>query len=73
MSKENSISTNTPFSSLPLKEALLSNLTHIGFEAMTPIQAQTLPLIIAGKDVIGQGKSQEKPPHLVWVYCNASM
>ncbi len=57
MSKESHISTNTLFSSLPLKEALLSNLAHIGFAQMTPIQARTLPLILKGKDVIGQGKT----------------
>ncbi len=57
MSKESQIATNTLFSSLSLKEALLNNLPLIGFEKMTPIQAQSLPLILDGKDVIGQGKT----------------
>lgn len=47
----------TAFSSLKLHPELLKNLASLGFEAMTPIQAQSLPAILAGKDVIGQGKT----------------
>ncbi|WED22657.1 ATP-dependent RNA helicase DbpA [Vibrio sp. JC009] len=47
----------TPFSQLPLSQALLQNLDSMGYTAMTPIQAQSLPLMLAGKDVIGQGKT----------------
>ena len=43
------------FSSLPLSKAMLSNLTSLGFESMTSIQAQSLPSILSGKDVIAQG------------------
>lgn len=48
---------NTAFSSLSLDPALIENLTSMGYESMTPIQADSLPLMIAGKDVIGQGKT----------------
>lgn len=48
---------NTAFSSLALDPALIENLTSMGYESMTPIQADSLPLMIAGKDVIGQGKT----------------
>ncbi|MCD6527377.1 MAG: ATP-dependent RNA helicase DbpA, partial [Desulfuromonas sp.] len=47
----------TDFSSLKLHSDLLKNLTTIGYDTMTPIQAQSLPHILAGKDVIGQGKT----------------
>ncbi len=47
----------TPFSTLKLKPGLLSNLSTLGYETMTPIQAQSLPHILAGKDVIAQGKT----------------
>ncbi len=47
----------TPFSSLPLQAALLDNLDSLGYAAMTPIQALSLPHIMAGKDLIGQGKT----------------
>jgi ATP-independent RNA helicase DbpA len=46
-----------PFSDLPLAQPLIDNLTSLGFTTMTDIQAQSLPLILSGKDVIGQGKT----------------
>lgn len=49
--------TNTPFSSLPLLPALLTNVQGLGFETMTPIQAQSLPLILDGRDLIAQAKT----------------
>jgi ATP-independent RNA helicase DbpA len=36
---------------------LLKNLATLGFESMTPIQAESLPDILAGKDVIAQSKT----------------
>lgn len=48
---------DTTFSTLSLQPSLLENLESLGFKSMTPIQAQALPEILAGKDVIGQGKT----------------
>lgn len=45
------------FSKLPLNPLLLSNLASLGYVTMTPIQALSLPPLLAGKDVIGQGKT----------------
>jgi ATP-independent RNA helicase DbpA len=45
------------FAELPLKEVLLKNLASLGYETMTPIQAQTLPLLLQGKDVIAKAKT----------------
>lgn len=45
------------FSSTTLSPALLDNLSSLGFKEMTDIQAQSLPLMLEGKDVIGQGKT----------------
>ena len=45
------------FSSLNLHQDLLKNLSSLGYQEMTPIQAQSLPPMLAGKDVIGQGKT----------------
>ena len=45
------------FSSLKLSPEVLKNLESMGYTAMTPIQAQSLPHILNGKDVIGQGKT----------------
>ncbi|KOF52023.1 DEAD/DEAH box helicase [Achromobacter sp. DMS1] len=49
--------TDTEFSTLPLAPALLQNLQSLGFERMTPIQAQSLPLILEGRDLIAQAKT----------------
>ena len=45
------------FSALHLKPSMLKNLASLGYVAMTPIQAHTLPLILAGKDVIARAKT----------------
>ncbi len=45
------------FSSLTLQSALIENLASLEYFEMTPIQAQSLPHILAGKDVIAQGKT----------------
>jgi len=47
----------TCFSSLKLRTELLENLASLNYLAMTPIQAKSLPHILAGKDVIAQGKT----------------
>jgi len=48
---------STDFSSLKLDKELLANLSSLGYDEMTPIQAQSLPLILEGKDVVAQGKT----------------
>lgn len=45
------------FANLPLQTALIDNLASLNYQAMTPIQAQSLPVILAGDDVIGQGQT----------------
>ncbi|CCI86612.1 DEAD/DEAH box helicase [Lactobacillus gigeriorum] len=45
------------FSELGLNEALLKAIKRSGFEEATPIQAETIPLALAGKDVIGQAQT----------------
>lgn len=45
------------FSTLPLSSEMVSNLDKIGYEEMTPVQAETLPLILESKDVIAQAKT----------------
>ena len=48
---------NSNFSSLGLNSSILSNLESLDFKSMTTIQAQSLPPILAGKDVIAQGQT----------------
>ena len=45
------------FSSLSLPKAQLTNLESRGYHKMTPIQAQSLPAILQGKDVIAKAKT----------------
>ncbi len=45
------------FSSLHLKAPMLKNLASLGYAEMTPVQAHSLPLILAGKDVIAKAKT----------------
>jgi ATP-independent RNA helicase DbpA len=46
-----------PFSELPLPPAMLANLTQLEHLNMTPIQAASLPLTLAGHDLIAQAKT----------------
>ena len=45
------------FASLPLPPATLENLQQLGYSAMTPIQAASLPLALAGHDLIAQART----------------
>lgn len=47
----------TAFNSLPLSDALLSNLDSLGYKEMTPIQAASLPIILEQRDLIAQAKT----------------
>ena len=51
------VTTDTSFKSLSLSDQLLSNLSSLGYHAMTPIQAASLPLLLKGEDVIAQAKT----------------
>lgn len=45
------------FTELGLNDALLKAIKRSGFEEATPIQEKTIPLALAGKDVIGQAQT----------------
>ena len=45
------------FDTLGLPENLLTAVTSIGFDAATDIQAQTIPLLLSGKDVLGEAQT----------------
>jgi ATP-independent RNA helicase DbpA len=47
----------TSFSSLPLSPAFLSNLDTLGYHTMTDIQAESLPSVLEGRDLIAQAKT----------------
>lgn len=45
------------FGELGLDKSLLKAVKRSGFEEATPIQAETIPLVLAGNDVIGQAQT----------------
>ncbi|WP_299345601.1 ATP-dependent RNA helicase RhlB [uncultured Pseudoxanthomonas sp.] len=49
--------TDITFSSFDLHPALLAGLEGAGFSRCTPIQAMTLPVALAGRDVAGQAQT----------------
>ena len=48
---------NIRFDSLPLHPGLLAAIAERGFDRCTPIQAQTLPLALEGRDLAGQAQT----------------
>ena len=49
--------TVTAFRQLALNEPLLKALDEVGYETPTPIQAETIPLLLEGRDVLGQAQT----------------
>jgi ATP-independent RNA helicase DbpA len=48
---------NTNFSSLPISSTQITNLDTLGYKKMTAIQAQSLPHILKGRDLIARAKT----------------
>ncbi len=48
-----SLSENNSFDSLDLSSEVMRAIRQMGFTSMTPVQAQTIPLMMDGRDVIG--------------------
>lgn len=49
--------TAVSFASFELPPALLTVLNEVGYETPTPIQAAAIPVLLAGKDLIGQAQT----------------
>ncbi len=45
------------YSDAQMNENILRAVTEMGFEVMTPIQEQAIPVLLEGKDVIGQAQT----------------
>jgi ATP-dependent RNA helicase DeaD len=45
------------FAALGLRPEILDVLTTLGYEAPTPIQERTIPLLLSGRDLIGQAQT----------------
>jgi hypothetical protein len=63
------------FSQLSLSRPLLRAVERTGYVSATPIQAQTIPYALAGKDICasaetGSGKTAGRRPRLLFVLCH---
>jgi ATP-dependent RNA helicase DeaD len=50
-------SSSASFRDLALSEPVLRALTDVGYEAPTPIQAATIPVLLSGADMLGQAQT----------------
>jgi ATP-dependent RNA helicase DeaD len=50
-------STAAGFAALDLPEPLVRVMLAVGYETPTPIQAQSIPLLLAGRDLLGQAQT----------------
>ncbi|HHJ36528.1 MAG TPA: DEAD/DEAH box helicase [Gammaproteobacteria bacterium] len=57
MSTETSTDVSITFADLALNKSLLKILSEVGYESPSPIQAQTIPLLLEGRDIIGQAQT----------------
>jgi hypothetical protein len=49
--------TPTTFADLELSAPVLEALATVGYESPSPIQAATIPVLLAGRDMLGQAQT----------------
>ena len=54
MASSRTTSTGAGFSALGLSEALVTALTSLGYEEPTPVQRETIPRLLTGRDLVAQ-------------------
>jgi len=47
----------TSFEALGLPPEILEQIQRVGYETPSPIQAQAIPLLLSGKDLLGQAQT----------------
>ena len=57
MSADTSTGVSTTFNDLNLNNSILKILDEIGYESPSPIQEQAIPLLLDGRDIIGQAQT----------------
>jgi ATP-dependent RNA helicase DeaD len=57
MEQQNILKKITTFQDFDLSKELSKAISSMGFEEPTPIQTKTIPLLLSGKDVIGQAQT----------------
>jgi len=67
MSSESSTDVSVTFNDLELHKSLLKILDEIGYESPSPIQAKTIPLLLQGRDIIGQAQTGTGKTAAIWI------
>ncbi len=49
--------TDSTFSSLAIRTEILTSIESLGYQLMTPVQAQSLPVLLEGQDLLAQAKT----------------
>ena len=57
MKKQEGESSSAGFGDLGLSAPVLEAVTDVGYESPSPIQAATIPVLLAGKDMLGQAQT----------------
>ena len=50
----------TKFEELQLDDRIIRAITEMGFEEASPIQAQAIPVVLEGRDMIGQAQTEQE-------------
>ena len=45
------------FNEIDLSKEMQKSISEMGFEEMSPIQEQAIPVVLSGKDIIGQAQT----------------
>ena len=48
------------FEDLPISDEIKRSVAELGFEEPSPIQAQSIPVILTGKDVMDKHKQEQE-------------
>ena len=57
MSTDTKADVSVTFNDLAINKSLLKILDEVGYESPSPIQAQAIPLLLEGRDIIGQAQT----------------
>ena len=57
LTQEIEVESENPFEQFGLSEELLKAVKEVGYETPSPIQIKTIPVLLAGRDIVGQAQT----------------
>jgi len=60
------------FTELNIPEQVMRGIAAVGFTELTPVQEESIPLALAGKDVAAQAQTGTGRPRRFWSPCTAA-